>query len=132
MKTKTIKQTAVFKASPLEVYEALMDSKKHAKLTGEPAKISQKEGGAFSTYSGYATGKNIKLTPGKIIVQEWRASDWPEKHYSEISFEFKKEGKNTKMTFVQKGIPAEKCEDIKKGWKDYYWEPMKKMLEDKK
>jgi len=31
MKTKTIKQTAVFKADPHAVYEALMDAKKHAK-----------------------------------------------------------------------------------------------------
>jgi len=29
MKTKSIKQTVAFKVSPHEVYEALMDSKKH-------------------------------------------------------------------------------------------------------
>ena len=31
---KTIRQTATFKASPRAVYEALMDSRKHAAFTG--------------------------------------------------------------------------------------------------
>lgn len=46
MKTKTIKQTIFFKAEPHDVYEALMDSKKHSKFTGDKAVISRKEGGS--------------------------------------------------------------------------------------
>ena len=42
MDTKTVKQTVTFKASPHDVYEALMDSKKHAKFTGDKA-IDQPE-----------------------------------------------------------------------------------------
>ena len=42
MKTKTIRQTVTFNAAPLEVYEMLMDSKKHKSLSGEEAKISRK------------------------------------------------------------------------------------------
>jgi len=40
-KFSTIRQTARVNASPEEVYEALMDSKKHAKVTGH----HQREGG---------------------------------------------------------------------------------------
>ena len=42
MQTKTLQQTVTFKASPHEVYDILMDSKKHQSLSGEPAKISKK------------------------------------------------------------------------------------------
>jgi uncharacterized protein YndB with AHSA1/START domain len=45
MKTKSIRQSVVFKAPPHEVYEALMDSKKHARFSGEEARISRKDGG---------------------------------------------------------------------------------------
>jgi hypothetical protein len=45
MKTKTIRQTVTFKAQPMEVYDMLMDSKKHKSLSGEEARISKKVGG---------------------------------------------------------------------------------------
>src|SRR5499433_2668630 len=50
MQTKTLQQTVTFKASPLEVYDMLMDSKKHRSLLGEPAKISKKVGGKFTAW----------------------------------------------------------------------------------
>lgn len=37
----------MFKATPHEVYEALMDSRTHGRLTGGPARISRKVGGRF-------------------------------------------------------------------------------------
>ncbi len=73
-----IRQSVTFKATPHEVYEALMDSRKHARFTHEPARISRKVGGAFSAYSGYITGTNLELVPDKKIVQAWHAQDWPE------------------------------------------------------
>ena len=36
--TKTIEQTVTIKASPHDIYEALMDSEKHSRFTGAPAK----------------------------------------------------------------------------------------------
>lgn len=128
MKTKDIKQVVLFSSSPHEVYEALMDSKKHAKFTGGKAKISRRVGGAFSVYDDYAEGKNLELVPDKKIVQSWHASDWPEGVYSEVTFKLEPKGKGTKMTFIQKGIPAEMYADIKQGWIDFYWTPMKSML----
>ena len=48
MATKTIRQTVQFGARPEDVYDALMDPKKHAKFTGAKATISRKVGGSFS------------------------------------------------------------------------------------
>jgi activator of HSP90 ATPase len=126
---KTIKQTVEFKASPEEVYEALMDQKKHSAFTGADAKVSRRVGGAFTVWDGYATGKNLELVPGKKIVQSWRVSEWPEGTESKVTFSFAKTKKGTKLTFTQTGVPDDAASDIAQGWKDYYWKPMKGMLD---
>jgi uncharacterized protein YndB with AHSA1/START domain len=63
MKIKDIQQKVTFKAAIHDVYEALMDSRKHARFTGAPARMSRKIGGTFSAYDGYITGVNIELVP---------------------------------------------------------------------
>lgn len=131
MKTKTIKQAATFHCSPLKVYEVLMDERKHAQLTGAPATISRKVGGNFSIYGAYATGKNIELITGKKIVQTWRSSDWPENEISVVTFNLQETKKGTRLSFIQTGVPEDQYESIKQGWIDFYWEPMKQLLESK-
>src|SRR5262249_32048750 len=61
MQTKTLQQTVTFKASPQEVYDMLMDSKKHQSLSGEPAKISKKVGGKFTAWGSHLSGINLVL-----------------------------------------------------------------------
>jgi len=129
MKTKSIRQTATFKTSPHNVYEALMDAKLHARFTGGKANINRKVGGKFSVFDGYAEGVNLELVPDEKIVQSWRASDWPEGHYSKAIFSLKDVEKGTRLTFTQTGVPENQYEDISQGWRDYYWTPMKEMLE---
>ncbi len=129
MKTKAIKQVILFKAPPEEMYDAMMDSKKHSAFTGDAAKIGKKVGERFTAYGGYAEGKNVELIPGRKIVQSWRASDWKEGYYSQVTFLFEETKEGTKMTFIQKGVPEEFYEDIEQGWIDYYWGPMREMLE---
>jgi activator of HSP90 ATPase len=129
MKTKTIRQTVTFKASPHEVYEALMDSKKHARFTGAGASISREVGGRFTAYGGSLQGENLELVPDAKIVQTWRSDDWPEEHYSRATFSLAKVEGGARLTFTQTGVPEEFYEDVKQGWIDYYWEPMKQLLE---
>ena len=131
-KTKSIKQTAQIPASPKEVYEALMDSKIHSEFTGSPAKISKKEGGKFTAFGDYVSGKNIKLVEGKKIVQEWVASEFPKGHTSTVTYILTAVGKGrTKITFTHENVPAEKCDSLKQGWIDYYWEPLKEYFSKK-
>ena len=70
-----------FKASPHEVYNMLINSKKHQSLSGEPAKISRKVGGKFTAWGSHISGINLVLKPGKKIVQAWRATGWWPDHY---------------------------------------------------
>ena len=126
---RTIRQTATFRAAAHEVFETLMDSKRHARLTGGKASVSRKVGGKFSVYDGYATGRNLELVPDRKIVQTWRASDWPEGAESQVTFELTPTKTGTRVTFVHTGVPAEFYADIKQGWIDYYWKPMKEQVE---
>lgn len=133
IKTKTISQRVHFECSPKEVYSALMDSKKHSQFTGGKAVISQKVGGTFSAYDGYAFGKNVELVKDTKIVQTWRASDWSTGCESLVTFSMKKSPSGgTMLAFKQENVPVSCAKDIEKGWKDYYWKPMKEMLEKEK
>ena len=126
---RTIRQAVTINASPNAVYDALMDSKTHSLFTGSKARISRRVGGTFTAYDGYAEGKNIELSRGKKIVQSWRARDWPKRQYSKATFAMRKVRGGTKLTFTQTGVPGRKYRSIKQGWSDFYWAPLKEMLE---
>ena len=123
--SKIIKQKITLQKTPHEVYEMLMDSKKHSEFTGEKAVISKKVGGKFTAYGDYIDGVNIELIPDKKIVQSWHASDWPEGHYSEVTYDISETKDGTLLNFSQKDVPEDQYEEIKKGWIDFYWNKMK-------
>jgi activator of HSP90 ATPase len=128
MKTKTIQQTVTFKASPTEVYETLMDSKRHAALSGERAEISRKVGGKFKAWGSHISGFNLALEPGKKIVQAWRATGWWPAHYSIAIFEIISVAAGAKLKFTQIGIPPHRCSGHYRGWIEAYWTPMKEVF----
>ena len=128
MHTKNIQQSITFKANPHEIYEVLMDVNKHSKLTGSKVKIERNVGSEFSIYDGDIQGVNLELVPDQKITQSWRYRDWPTGHYAKNVFLIKEIPNGTRLIFTQTGIPEEFYEDIKQGWQDYYWEPMKELL----
>jgi activator of HSP90 ATPase len=128
MKTKTIRQTVSFKAPPHEVYEAFMDSEKHRRFTGGAARISRKVGGKFTVFDGWATGSNQELIPDKLIVQSWRAAEWPEGHFSQLTLDLEATAAGTRLRLTQTGVPEEDAAAIRQGWTDYYWGPLKELL----
>ncbi len=134
MKTKTIRQTLNFKAKPLEVYEMIMDAKKHAAITDGDVTMSRKIKGKFSAFGGYCHGYNIELVPGKKIVQAWHfdENEWPEEHFSICTFLLEKTAHGTKLSLTQQKVPAHKYEDLKNGWHQYYWTPMKAYIDEHK
>ncbi len=129
MKTRIIRQQVTFRASPHEVYEALMDEKKHGRFTQSKTSISRQVGGRFTSGDGYIEGVNLELIPDRKIVQSWHASDWPSGHYSKAAFALTPVKGGTRLTFTHSGVPEEFYDDISQGWRDYYWQPMKEMLE---
>lgn len=132
MKTGSIKQTIFFSAPPEQVYQLIMDPEKHADFTGSDVEMNSEIQGTFEVFDGYCHGYNIELVEGQKIVQAWHFEEdgWPADHFSVCTFQFDTDGKNTKMTFVQTGIPEHKVEALKSGWNEFYWEPMESYLLD--
>ena len=116
METKTLRQTVTFGASPREVYDMLMDSKKHQSLSGVPAKISKKVGGRFTAWGSHLSGFNLVLKPGEKIVQAWRATGWWPDHYSIATFDIAKARGGSRLTFTQIGIPPGRYSGHYRGW----------------
>ncbi|HET7734205.1 MAG TPA: SRPBCC family protein [Paludibacter sp.] len=132
METKSIKQTITFNAPASKVYDLIMDQDKHAAFTGGSVVMSKEINGTFNVFDGYCHGYNIELIEGEKIVQAWHFQEdgWPDDHYSICTFMFKPVGDKTKLIFIQKEIPTHKVEDLKGGWKQFYWNPMKETLKD--
>lgn len=129
--TITVKQTIFIPAKSTEVYDALMDPKKHSAFTGSKATCQAKVGGKFTAWDGYVSGKNLKLQKGERVIQEWKTIEWPRNYPPSILlFTFKKKS-GTELTMVQSKVPAKQANSYRQGWKDAYWNPLKKYFEKK-
>jgi activator of HSP90 ATPase len=123
---KTIRQTATIRgATPHDIYEMIMDSKKHTKLAGSPTTVSRRVGGAFKVGRDLE-GTNLKITKDRKIVQSWRANDWPKDHYSRATFSLSRAKGGTRITSLQSGVRDRHYGSIRFGWRDCYWTPLKK------
>jgi activator of HSP90 ATPase len=118
--------TATIPAKPKDVYDAWLSSKGHALMTGSQAKVSARVGGTFTAWDGYITGKNLTLRPGKQIVQAWRTTEFAEgDEDSRIDITLEPVAGGTKIRLHHTAIPDGQS-DYKSGWRECYFEPMKK------
>lgn len=67
MKESIIEHKVIFKASPIAVYNAIMDAENHSDFTSSEVVIVNQEGTIFSAYDGYIEGKNVTLIEGKKL-----------------------------------------------------------------
>lgn len=123
--TKSIEYTVRFNASPRNVYETLMDSERHTTFSGAPASIENKEGGKFSCYGGALQGTTTNLVENEKITQKWRAANWEEGLYSDLTYTLEKDGEETVVNFLQTGVPDDHYDQINEGWQNMYWDKMK-------
>jgi activator of HSP90 ATPase len=129
--TATIRQTVTFSASPLEVFETIMDSARHQALSGQKAVVSREIGGAFTAWGDHIAGFNLALEPGRKIVQAWRARDWWLDHYSIVTFVLNAVPGGTELQFTQIGVPPHRFDGHSQGWIDAYWRPMQDSFAEK-
>jgi len=122
-----VRQTVLVDASPTEVYEAYVDPKKHAAFTGQGATGAPWVGGRFTAGDGYISGRYLKLEKGKRILHEWTTTEWPEGYPpSLLELKLGPKGKKTELTMIHSKVPVEQVEYYAEGWKEFYWEPLKK------
>jgi uncharacterized protein YndB with AHSA1/START domain len=119
--------TTISSASAQQVYEAWLDSRKHADFTGDQADIQPGVGGSFTIGGGYITGQNLELEPYKRIVQSWRTTEFPDSSPDsllEVILEETPDG--CVLSLNQKKLPEDQVESYKDGWQEYYFEPLQK------
>ena len=132
MKSGTIKQTVLIEATPLEVYEAYVDPKKHSAFTGQNATGTPKVGSAFTAGDGYISGKYLALEKGKRILHEWTTTEWPEGYPpSIIELTLRAKGNKTELTMVHSKVPEKQVDYYAEGWKEFYWKPLQKYFTKK-
>jgi activator of HSP90 ATPase len=118
--------STVLPAEPEKVFRAWLSTKEHSAMTGSPAKVEPRVGGAFTAWDGYISGKTLELKPYTRIVQAWRTTEFSEKSPDsrlEIVLEAVKGG--TKLTLTQTNIPEGQSDCFDGGWDDNYFQPMK-------
>lgn len=119
--------TCHLKVSPAQAYEAWLSSELHRDMTGGPrAQIDPRKGGAFTAWDGFISGVTMDLTPGSRILQRWRTTDFDE-HQGDSRLEilFEADGEGTLLRLRHSEIPGDLAEDLKQGWQDFYFNPMK-------
>jgi activator of HSP90 ATPase len=122
-----IKQTYTIKASKSKVWQALVDPKIIKEWGGNPLVMDDKEGTEFKLWDGDIYGKNLKVIPEKLLIQQW--NDGSFERPSEVRFELSGDSSQTTIHLVHSNVPNERSKDISEGWKEYYLGPLKKMLE---
>jgi len=129
-KTKTIRQRAFFPGvKPVELYDALVNAKKHSAFTGAKATCAARAGGKFTAWDGYIMGTILELERGRRIVQEWRTTEWPEASPpSRLVWTFSAKRGGTEAALVHSKVPASQAESYRQGWMDYYWTPLQEYL----
>ena len=128
MAVNTIRQTELIPgATPEQVYDALVNPKKHARFTGAAATGEPRVGGKFTAWDGYIDGTHLELEPGRRIVQEWSTAEWPQgSPASRLEFTFTEKDGGVEVTMVHSNVPASQVESYRQGWIDHYWQPLKK------
>jgi len=134
--TDAIVQEVTLPAGPRVVWDAYLDAERHARFTGSGAAIDRRVGGRFRAYDGYIEGVILELAPpnGETgrLVQSWRASDFPPEYpHSTVEIVVAPAGRGTKLTLRHTGVPRAMVSAFAKGWQDFYWAPLKKMLRAK-
>jgi activator of HSP90 ATPase len=124
-----IRQSVVLKASPGELFDTFLDSKKHSAMTGAPAKLGRRAGAPFTAFGGALRGRNLLVLPRRMIVQAWRANHWKAGDPDSILvLRFAKAPGGGRIDLVHVNVPAHDHHGVTRGWKQYYWAPWKRYL----
>jgi len=114
-------------AKPAAVYRAWLSGAGHTAMTGAQATASDKEGGSFTAWDDYITGRNLTLKPECCIVQAWRTAQFTENDPdSRLELCIHPSGSGSELLLIHTDIPPDQSSGYETGWVTHYFEPMKK------
>lgn len=114
---KELKKYFKLKASPADVYNALVNPVMLEIWTGEPAIMSTEPGSQFSLWDGAISGENVEFEENKRIVQKWH---FGEEEDSVVTIKLHPDKAGTSLEIHQTNIPDEAFENMKSGWEEDY------------
>lgn len=127
-----ISQKVTFGASPRELFQTYLDSKKHCAAIDHKASISRKVGSRFTAFGGMLRGRTLMIVLDRLIVQSWRASSWKKNDPdSVLILQFDRVKNGGRITLLQAHVPQHAYRNIKEGWSKHYWKPWKTYLKNR-
>ncbi|MEJ0073316.1 MAG: SRPBCC domain-containing protein [Candidatus Saccharibacteria bacterium] len=123
----TLDLSAQIKAPIERVWWAFTTADGAKQWGAEPAKFDAIDGGEFSYWDGDIHGINTKVVPMQTLEQDWYGHDHPEEKYR-AEFSFTQVGDTTTVKLHYSGHLYDKQRDIT-DWQEYYFDPIKKLLE---
>lgn len=124
-----IVQTYTINAPVEKVWQALTDAKLIDQWGAGPAEFDAKESGTFSLWGGDIHGTNTTLVPNELLEEDWFGHDNPERCYK-VSFKLTENNGVTTIKLSHKDVPDQEVDDFAESWKDYYFDPIKQLLEE--
>ena len=125
--TYDFKLTTMINATPQAIYDAWLDSRAHAAMTGGKAVQSRDVGGTVQAWDGYISGRNLELVPGERIVQSWRTTQFADSDPdSTITVMLTPVADGTLLTLEHSGVPDGQTSYEEAGWRTHYFIPMQK------
>lgn len=127
---QTIKQTYTINAPAQQVWEVLTKTKHIEQWTASPAAFDSSEGGTFSLWGGDIHGVNTKVVPPTLLEEDWYSNDDANpNHCYKVSFALSEKNGITTIELTHAGVPDSAVKDYADGWHDYYFAPIKSLLE---
>jgi uncharacterized protein YndB with AHSA1/START domain len=127
MATESFRISTVIAATPAQIYEAWLDSEQHAAMTGGEATVDGSVGGTFHAWGPYISGTTVELETDRRIVQSWRTNEFPaDAPDSRLEVLLSPEAGGTRVSLVHSEIPEGQGDSYRRGWEEFYFQPMKR------
>ena len=126
MTTEKISVVTEVSASPEDVYDAWLDSKRHSAMTGGRAEIAARVGGRHTAWDGYIEGQIVDLQAGLRIAKLWRTREFPvDAPDSHVEITFLPVAGGTRVAVFHTEIPEGQGQRYELGWEQHYFAPMR-------
>jgi activator of HSP90 ATPase len=127
--SKPIHQSVTLRAKAVKLFNTFLDPKAHAAVVGSKVSITRREGARWKAFDGMLLGRNLRIVPGRLIVQSWRSSGWKSGDADSILvLAFSDTPKGGRIDLTHVNVPGHDHKGVTEGWKKYYWRPWKKRL----
>ncbi len=124
---KVLKQTYHIQAPIEKVWQALVDPKVIELWSGTEAVMSDIPNSSFKLWGGDIHGVNTEVIPNLMLSQDWYGGEWSKP--SKVVITLVAKNKGTMVNLKHWDIPEGEEKDFDEGWKDFYFGPIKELLE---